>query len=286
MSASPLIDFHGLPAVQLKAPDGAEATVLLQGAQIVSWRTRDGNERLYLSERASFVPGQAVRGGVPIIFPQFDSLGPLPRHGFARGLSWSLAELRSGRHDTLAVLRLTDDEATRALWPHGFAAELTLSLGGPRLDIELEVENTGSDDFSFAAALHSYLALRELEEASLDGLQSVPYLDRLSGREAVAPTGSLVVDAEIDRIYWGAQGGEAARTLVLREPGRAMRIEQHQFPDTVVWNPWEAKAARLADLPPLGFRRFLCVEAAVIGEPVMLKPGESWWGRQTLEVLV
>ena len=38
----------GQPAMRLRAPDGAEATVLLHGGHIVSWIPAGDVERLYL----------------------------------------------------------------------------------------------------------------------------------------------------------------------------------------------------------------------------------------------
>ena len=282
ISSSMLTQFNGRPAVALQAPDGAQAVLLLQGAQLVSWRGRDGRERLYLSERAVYADGQAVRGGVPVVFPQFEKRGPLQRHGFARVLPWALQHADVSRDGALAVLRLEASADTLAQWPHAFAAELTVNVNDERLDVEFEVENTGTEAFSFTAALHTYLRVQEVEEASLEGLRGQTYLDSLTGKEAMQGLGAVTVDAEVDRIYWGHP--EHERTLLLREPGRTLAIDQQNFPDTVVWNPWAEKAAALADLAPADFRRFLCVEAAAIGEPVQLAAGEAWWGRQTLRV--
>ena len=53
--------------------------------------------------------------------------------------------------------------------------------------------------------------------------------------------------------------------------------------DTVVWNPGAGKAAELKDLDDGGWRRMLCIEAAAIGTPIQLAPGQSWHGSQTLE---
>src|SRR5512146_3353582 len=75
---------NNLPKVILHGPDGAQAEVYLHGAQVTSWKAADGLERLFLSERSDFLPGSAIRGGVPVIFPQFNELGPLIKHGFAR----------------------------------------------------------------------------------------------------------------------------------------------------------------------------------------------------------
>lgn len=276
-----MIDFKGLPAVRIVAPGGAEATVLLQGAQVLSWKPAGGQERLYLSDRAIFKPGEPVRGGVPICFPQFSRRGPLPQHGFARNLPWECITERTGEDYAMTVLRLVDDETTREAWPHAFQCELTVSITGQRLDMELEVLNTDDEAFSFTAALHTYLGVREVEEASLEGLRGLRYFDNVLKQEDCTETGTeLVVDRELDRIYFDLQ-----RPLLLREPRRALGINAENFADAVVWNPWETRTPSIADLPPDGFRRYLCVEAGAIGQAVTLTPEQSWWGRQTLVAL-
>ncbi|MFM2053126.1 MAG: hypothetical protein RL456_1163, partial [Pseudomonadota bacterium] len=121
------IAFDGQPAVRLRAPSGAQTTILLHGAHVVSWIPAGQEEQLYLSPTTKYGDGAAVRGGVPVIFPQFNQQGPLPKHGFVRNRAWQLetAEVR-GEH-AFAVLTLRDDAATRAIWPHAFTLELTVS---------------------------------------------------------------------------------------------------------------------------------------------------------------
>ena len=269
--------FAGQPAVHLRAPDGACAVVLLHGAQLVSWQPAGGGERLFLSERSRFGAGHAVRGGVPVIVPQFNERGPLPRHGFVRARPWTVARAETGADDALAVLHLVDDEATRALWPHAFALELTVCVRGERLDVELAVSNSGDDAFAFMAALHTYLRVAEVETVRLSGLGGGRYEDFTTGRVQVDETEAVRIEAETDRIYFGA-----ASPLELADGPRRLRIESAHFPDVVVWNPWQDKCAAMTDLEPADYRRFLCVEAALIGEPVGLAAGEQWWGRQTL----
>src|SRR5690606_20232698 len=82
----------------------------------------------------------AVRGGIPVIFPQFAERGLLRRHGFARQLDWSFAGIADGS----AVFELRDSAAT-AEWPHAFACRLSIAPGPSRLAVALEVENLGSD---------------------------------------------------------------------------------------------------------------------------------------------
>lgn len=275
------IDFHGLPALRLRTKGGAVAVVSLHGAQVLSWTPPGGSERLYLSPKAIFDGRSAIRGGIPVCFPQFADLGPLPAHGFARNATWSVVTERTGDDFALLTLGLADDEATRALWPHPFRAELGVLIEDSRLDLELEIENTGEQPLEFTAALHTYLAVREVEESRLEGLHGFEYRDKTDANRIKRDSGDVVlIEAETDRVYHNVN-----RPLLLREYNRSLGINADGFQDVVVWNPWVERSAAIADLPDDGFRRMLCVEAAAAREPVRLPAGETWWGRQTLVAL-
>jgi glucose-6-phosphate 1-epimerase len=267
----------GQPAMWLRAPDGAEATVLLHGGQVVSWIPAGDQERLYLSPLAAAGPGQAVRGGVPVCFPQFADRGPLPKHGIARDRDWQWVEGAQRGDVALGVLRLRDDEHTRALWPHAFEAELTLVISGLQLDIELAITNTGHTPFDFTAALHSYLLVDDVRRAKLGGLYGVHYTDSVSGVQQHQEIDPFSFAGEIDRVYDDASGSLSLATAMGR-----MALSAEGFPDVVVWNPGPAKAAALPDLPDDDWLRLLCVEAGAIAQPVTLAPGQEWVGRQSL----
>ncbi|UHQ22663.1 D-hexose-6-phosphate mutarotase [Lysobacter sp. 5GHs7-4] len=262
----------GNPArVRLQGPDGAQAWVSLQGGQVLSWICA-GRERLYLSPHARYAPGQAIRGGVPVIFPQFSDRGPGPRHGFARTQLWT--------HAGAGRFLLRDDDATRTLWPHRFEAELSAELGRDSLAMSLRIANTGHEAFEFGAALHTYLRLDELARAGLIGLGGRRYLDATRhDAPGVQHEAQLSFAGEVDRLYPDAAGG-----LTLHEDGRRLAIRSDGFPDTVVWNPGERLAADLADLGAGEHRRFVCVEAAAAAAPLRLEPGQRWQGSQTLTV--
>ena len=66
---------------------------------------------------------------------------------------------------------------------------------------------------------------------------------------------------------------------------RRTRVAMRGFSDVVVWNPGAERGASLPDMDPSGWLRMLCVEAAVVGTPVKLRPGERWTGQQTLTAL-
>ena len=273
------IAFDGQPAVRLRAPSGAQATILLHGAHVVSWIPAGQEEQLYLSPTTKYGDGAAVRGGVPVIFPQFNQQGPLPKHGFVRNRAWQLetAEVR-GEH-AFAVLTLRDDAATRAIWPHAFTLELTVSVDAQRLEMELAVLNTGDSAFEFQAALHTYLGCGDVRRVQLEGLLDQNYHDAVLDQPRQQWIDVVTIAQELDRIYWNAP-----RELTLREAGRRRLIQSQAFEDVVVWNPGPEKCATLPDMPDDDWVQMLCVEAAQIGERVRLGAGEEWVGMQTLGV--
>jgi glucose-6-phosphate 1-epimerase len=269
-----------LPKLILVAPDGARAEIYLHGAQVTSWipaGAADG--RLFLSARSRFSAESAIRGGIPVSFPQFAAQGPLPNHGFARESTWQLvhADVRDDGA-AAALLRLADSHATRQVWPHPFTLELALRLSGRSLHVALRVVNTGGAEFSFTAALHTYLRIRDVQATAVHGLQGATYFDKVSGRHGCIESASaLDIIGPVDRVYH-----VAPPDLEVREPDRAMAIRATGFPDTVVWNPGAAGALTMADLGPGTEREMLCIEAAAAAAPVALAPGASWQGTQML----
>jgi glucose-6-phosphate 1-epimerase len=267
------------PVITLHADDGAVAEVHRHGAHVTSWRPAgDDEDRLYLSARSEFGGSAAIRGGVPVIFPQFAAEGPLPRHGFARTSLWSLggiAREADGTAEAHFVLR--DSPETRAIWHAAFKAVLSVTVVARQLAISLRVENVGEQPFSFTAALHTYLRVRDVDEAEIHGLRGT--LFRVSGDRALHADDADRLQARdyVDRVYVGAPS-----SLELRERDRSLVIDAEGFPDAVIWNPGRERAAALHDLEPGDDRRFLCVEAAAVQTPITLGAGRLWAGTQTL----
>lgn len=261
-----------LPCIRL-THEGATVLVALHGAHVLSWTPADNRERLFLSERARFDGNSAIRGGVPVIFPQFSERGTGMRHGFARVLPWRFA----GVENELAVFELRNDERT-AHWPHAFATRLRIGLTATALELTLEVANTGDSAFDFTAALHTYLRVDAIEDAAVTGLQGCDYEDSAGGGVLRREDKHEVrFDGEVDRIY-----NDVVAPLTLTDGAHELAIEQDGFADTVVWNPGAALAAGIGDLAPGDYRRFVCVEAAQVRQPVVLAPGERWSGTQML----
>ncbi|HEY9094893.1 MAG TPA: D-hexose-6-phosphate mutarotase [Hydrogenophaga sp.] len=276
------VTYRGAQAIQIHQPEAGSATVLLHGGQVVSWIDPAGRERLYLSPLADLQGSGAVRGGVPVIFPQFSARGPWTRHGFARNLPWQFLAAEKGERDRVSVtLKLCESSESLALWPHRFRCELTATLGPSQLALHLTVHNTDVQRWTFSAALHTYLAAGPLGAMALRGLEGLAYEDALQANAlGEAPGGPLRIDRAIDRIYFDTQ-----RPLHLTYPGGQWQTTQQGWPDTVVWNPGPEGAQALTDLPDTDHDRFLCVEAALIGTPHLLQPGAQWSGTQTLRIL-
>lgn len=110
------------PCIRIEA-DGASALIALHGAHVLSWIPADGRERLFLSERAAFDGQTAIRGGIPVIFPQFSERGLLPKHGFVRIRPWTFAGL--DQDDAVFAL---DGDGSEPAWPHPFRARLRIAM--------------------------------------------------------------------------------------------------------------------------------------------------------------
>ena len=50
-------------------PTGEKVEILLYGATVISSKSANGKENLFLSEKAHLDGSKAVRGGIPVVFP-------------------------------------------------------------------------------------------------------------------------------------------------------------------------------------------------------------------------
>ncbi len=257
---------------------GAHSTleVAQQGAHVLNWTIPGTPPVLFLSPHSGFVRGKAIRGGVPVIFPWF---GPksgdsrAAQHGFARARDWQLETTSVAPDGAVATLHLTDDEDTRAAWPHAFSARL-VAAAGKQLRIALEIRNTGAAAFIFEAALHTYLAVSDIRRVSVRGLEGTGYLDKVGGnvrrREGQS---TLTFTGETDRVYL-----DTASACTVDDPGwkRRIVVAKAGSRSTVVWNPWFEKARGMNDLGETAWTGMVCIETANAGDDARtLAPGDS-----------
>ncbi|KAK2664221.1 hypothetical protein Ddye_002795 [Dipteronia dyeriana] len=285
-------DRNGVDQVVLRNPRGASARISLHGGQVLSWRTDRGEELLFTSSKAIFKPPQAVRGGIPICFPQFGNQGLVQKHGFARNKIWVIDSdpppLHHHPSDPLGKacvdLLLKPSEEDLRIWPHSFEFRLRVSLATDgNLTMISRIRNINCKPFSFSIAYNTYFSISDISEVRIEGLETLDYLDNLRQKERFTEQGdALTFESEVDRVYLSSSNmiaifeHERKRTFVIRKEG---------LPDVVVWNPWEKKSKSMADFGDEEYKQMLCVDGAAIEKPITLKPGEEWTGRLELSVV-
>ncbi len=139
------------------------------------------------------------------------------------------------------------------------------------LQTALRVKNTGSKQFAFTCALHTYFTVGHISGASVKGLKGCTYEDGLQppGSPAVTEEDDAVrFEGEVDRVY-----GTTNSLLTIHDDtnSREVNIHKNNFPDAVVWNPWIEKTKSLADMPDEDYQKFVCVEVGAIRQPVSVQ---------------
>jgi len=272
---------NGLPCVTLKHTSGASALVFVYAAHLASWKSSSGEEELFVSSATEYGGGKAIRGGVPVCWPQFADRGPYGKHGFARNSDkWKIVRTSTEPYPTV-VLGLTDDEATRAAWPFPFEVRYSVTLDGPdSVSTSLTVINTSDKEtMEFTTALHTYFRCPKVADVKLLGLQGVTYEDSTKAREkAVQEEEELSIEGEVDRVYLNTP---SEAYIVDKPNGRALKILKMGFEDAVVWNIGAERAGGLKDLGAGEWQNYVCYEAAKIGKPAKLGPKTSWTAGQT-----
>lgn len=131
------------------------ATIAPSGAELTSLRRRDGLELLWQGDPASW-PEQA-----PILFPL---LGPLtnqtlrhrghtyhmPPHGFAKSRTFELIE----QSDSRCLLRISDDEQIRSMYPFSFQFDVEYEIRANALLSTIHVTNTGNETMPCDVGFH------------------------------------------------------------------------------------------------------------------------------------
>lgn len=257
------------------ATDEATAEIYLQGAHVAQWQpTSAAHPVLFLSEKSHFAEGKAIRGGIPLVFPWFaDRQGglPGPAHGFARTLPWEVVATERRPTGVGISFKLLPNQVTRDLGFDHFVLMYEVVLGAELL-LSLEVSNVGDAPLQCEEALHAYYSVSDVRQIGVEGLGDTDYLDRADRaiRKHQA-AGAIRFAGETDQLHLNTTGA-----VTIADPGwgRRIVIEKQGSASTVVWNPWVAKAARMADFGDEEWPGMVCVEPANAAEnAVMVAPG-------------
>ncbi|MBT5706740.1 D-hexose-6-phosphate mutarotase [Verrucomicrobia bacterium] len=279
-----LSDPGGLPVVELRGKLGS-VSVALNGAHVLEYKNTEDHSILWVSQEAVYETGKPIRGGIPICWPWFGPHGDDPKkpaHGLARISEWKLCQTGavSDKDATFLEFSLVDTEWSRSLWPYSFELVYRVSLLPDALEISLTTKNTDDRSFMLTAALHSYFGIKSIEEATVDGLDGVTYLDQLDGMATKRQKGKVQFIQEVDRVYV-----DAPSTTMIQgsTSGRSIEVESRGSRSTVVWNPWIEKAKRMGDFGDSEYQEMVCVETANAGlDKIMVQPG----GRHELTAIL
>jgi len=266
----------GLPLINVDN-EHARAEICAYAGQVLSYQSQaHAHNLLFVSERAHFAPGKAIKGGIPVCWPWF---GPDPEgrgrpdHGFVRARQWQLL-LTEAMVDGATRVRLgtKDDEASRSLWPHAFALEIEVTIG-ETLDVALISRNTGDVPVTLTQALHAYFKVGDVRQAQVLGLAGYDYIDKVGETAERTQSGPINFDGPVNRIYL-----DTDQELIIDDPSldRRICIEREGSRSAVVWNPWIEQARAMGDFGDEEYLRMVCVEttnAAI--DSVQVAPGES-----------
>jgi glucose-6-phosphate 1-epimerase len=270
----------GLPVLDISTP-AATGQLYLHGAHVTSWTPAGQDPVIWMSKASKFADREPIRGGVPICWPWFGAgrePGLAPAHGFARLADFTLVGAEEDAAGVVTLtLRLTDADSSGLPGAEHFSKpfELTYTVTfGPELTLALSVRNTGTEEFSFEEALHTYLTVKDVTAVTVEGLDGARYLDKTSGAGSglVTQGGPVTFDGETDRVYHST----GTATVVDPALARTIAATKENSANTVVWNPWTAKAAAMADYDDAEWPTMVCVEVAnALEDAVTLAAGES-----------
>ena len=238
----------------------------LQGGHITHFEPQGEQPLLFLSRHSEFQPQRPIRGGIPICFPWFGphpSDAAAPAHGLVRTLPWDVQHTQVDQDEVVTIF------LTAASPPWQLTYKMKL---GRALDLTLDIANLSDEAASCEIALHTYLALADVDLASVHGLERQTYYDKLT-REMVEPSGVPIrFTQETDRIYRGP-----VDEVIVHDPGnrRLLRLVPRNSHSTVIWNPWVEKSRRLPDFGDDEFRFMCCVETANVAEDRLAVPAKS-----------
>jgi glucose-6-phosphate 1-epimerase len=260
----------------------------LFGGQVLQ-ASLHGSDLFYLAPRNLHVTGQPRRGGVPVLFPQFNNDGDFPKHGFARVMNWLpqlQPELQAQLHPKTSDKAHAPQEASKrwmasmtasaqkvapylsggtALWPHSAELVLDASLQDNSFSISLSVTNTGATEFSFTGGLHPYFVWPE-------GDIEIEQLGVRLSRELMMEDGAGIEEKFLHR----------SDRLTVLSADHKMTIKKFGFDEWMLWNPGPRHSIR--DIEFADWRSFYCLEPISSSIPISLKAGETFTGGFSIRI--
>ncbi len=267
------------------ASDTSSATVSPFGAHVLTWAPVGERPVLWLSPGAVMDGSTAIRGGIPVCYPWFANpatsisshAGATSPHGLVRTATWTEEPGGTESERTFTHVHRAGD--ADGVFPHDLRAQLRVTLSEDLL-VCLTVTNEDDHPVRVDAALHTYLAVGDVKDVTLEGLEGCTFVDTAEGRERTQ-VGEVTFVGLTDRLY------DTEGPVVLRDPRwlRTITVDKEGSATTVVWNPWLEASQALGDMGPSNWQDFVCVEVAnARKDAICLAPGESHAMSMTLHV--
>jgi D-hexose-6-phosphate mutarotase len=275
----------GLTFVHIKNGYGV-AEISLYGGQVTHFQLMGGEPILWMSPLAQFIPGKAIRGGIPICWPWF---GPhstdasLPQHGIARISNWSLVDTCLLEVDQVRiVLRCDQNKIDQLAEWKGVELELSITLG-KTLKLDLCTRNRRREAITIGGALHTYFQVEDIHQVVVQGLEAKHYLDKLDQYKRKFQEECVVITGETDREYIDTKSD---CILIDKINPRSVKISKEGSTTTVLWNPWQVNSEKMTDFSDDGYKHMVCIEAAITTNDVQtILPGESHTLSQTIALI-
>ena len=248
---------------------GASCTVSDFGATVLSFKTGSGQDCLFVSRDAKLDGSKAVRGGIPLVFPQFGQPDKsMPQHGFLRNNFWMVDEASAYDNEDSAgisyTIGLVDAKNSRGgKWDKetdlDCSCVYSIKIEAEKMTTTIEIKNTSEKSFDFQTLQHTYYMVDnhsalDSSQCFVKGLAGYSVIDKVTGAKYVLGGDPVSIDGSVDRIYNPPSGKDVVDVVIGIGSGKTMKMTAIGSLDgspvpvsCVVWNPYKENAAKMSD---------------------------------------
>lgn len=244
------------------AADGLDVSVIsneygrvvisLEGARIMSWRDRMGQELLFMPDKKTADGQDWSHGGIPICWPWFGRQADVI-HGFVRTKRFSVRRQTTDGVSLRYSLSVNEEPS----FPYAADLDVEIQLKDTLL-IVMRTRNTGKEAFAYTCGIHPYFAVTGYSGLSFDGVEAKPF-DCVDG---------------MDKAFSRTTDGSFSVTDKVLKQTFSMRSDGNSH--VIVWTPGTVEPSN-RNLKPDDMTKFIGFGPAFTKSAgaVVLKPGES-----------
>ena len=269
------------------AKSGAQCTIYPFGAHVTSYKTAAGKELLFISRDAILDGSKAIRGGIPLCFPQFGQPDKsMPQHGFLRNNYWKECDGSRFDDDESAGISMELDlkdvvNSRGGKWDLDTKLDAkctyTIKINGNGFTTTICMENLGEEAYDFQVLLHNYFLVQERlaldgTMCNVKGLEGYSVSDKVSGEDYVLGADPVTIpEIIIDRVYTHQKDKMDLDLTITSGPKNNISLTASGEVDGtpvvvsgVVWNPHEEKTKAMGDFGDDQYQDMICVEPGLL----------------------